>query len=99
MAAYSSDICCFHTISAKGGSAYGMKIPPRSGAGKLHAEHVADVHVFKTDAPVTWESNGSPILDFSSMTAADFVTCRSTFFAASSSSVQCLASAANSSFS
>jgi hypothetical protein len=34
MAAYSSNIC-FHAISAKGGSAYGMKIPPRRGAGKL----------------------------------------------------------------
>jgi len=44
-------------------------------------------------------SNCSPILDSSSIAAADFVTCRSTFFAASSASVQCLASAANSSFS
>src|SRR5206468_5291695 len=56
-------------------------------------------HVPLSEAPVTMPSNRSPILDSSSMAAADFPTCRSTFFAASSSSVQCCASAANSSFS
>ena len=46
-----------------------------------------------SDAPVTMASNRSPILGSSSIAAADFPTCRSTFFAASSSSVQCFANA------
>src|ERR1035437_4888090 len=96
-------ICLWHENPApqRGGQIYSLEVEIsvlHICADQLHAEHVADVHVFKTDAPVTWESNGSPILDFSSMVAADFMTCRSTFFAASSSSVQCLASVVNSSF-
>src|ERR1022692_4093279 len=39
-------------------------------------------HVPLSDAPVTMASNCSPILDSSSIAAADFVTCRSTFFGA-----------------
>ena len=42
-------------------------------------------HVPFMDAPVTIASNFSPTLDSNTIDAADFPTCRSTFFAASSS--------------
>jgi len=49
-------------------------------------------HVPLSAAPVTIASNRSPILEASSMAAADFPTCRSTLLASSSFSVQCRAS-------
>ena len=55
-------------------------------------------HVPLEEAPVTILSNCSPILDSRRSAAADFPTCRSTFLAASSVSVQCFARTSSSSF-
>ena len=48
------------------------------------------------DAPVTIASNVSPMRDCTTIAAADFRTCRSTLFAASSCCVQCVASCSSS---
>jgi hypothetical protein len=64
---------------------------PSSFNGRMHNT----IHVPLSDAPVTMASNCSPIPDSSGIAAVDFSTCRLTFSAASSSSVQCFASASN----